>query len=144
LTIIVGPVGSGKSTFCKALLGEVPNTRGDVFFPKTWNRIGFHEQAPFLPNASARGMIVGFSQFDAAWYKEVIQATALQADFDTLANGDHVLVGTNGASLSGGQRHRMAIARAIYARPNMAIFDDVFSGLDTSTEDYVFQKVFGQ
>lgn len=144
LTIVIGPVASGKSTLCKALLGEAFTFRGSVQFnPKSGSTdIAFCDQSPFLLNASMRENILGFSSFDSEWYETVINSVGLLDDIKALPDGDHTLVGSNGVALSGGQKQRIAIARAVYSRKQTAIFDDIFSGLDSSTEQVIFDKVF--
>jgi ATP-binding cassette, subfamily C (CFTR/MRP), member 1 len=143
LTMIVGPVGSGKSTLCKALLGEVPFARGSISCTSKLTRVGFCDQSPFLANASVRSVIIGYGRFDKEWYEKVVEATALWPDIEGFVNGDESIIGPNGSNLSGGQRHRLALARAIYARPTVFIFDDIFSGLDAVTEEVIFTRVFG-
>jgi ABC-type multidrug transport system fused ATPase/permease subunit len=142
MTMVVGPVGSGKSTFCKALLGEIPFAKGHVLCTSRFTRIGFCDQTSFIPNVSVRKVIVGCGQYDEEWYNKVIEATALSPDIVTFPNGDQSMAGPNGSNLSGGQRQRIAIARALYARPTVFIFDDIFSGLDDSTENIIFENVF--
>lgn len=144
LTIVIGPVASGKSTLCKALLGEACTFRGTVQFNAKagLSEIAFCDQSPFLLNASLRENILGFSSFDREWYETVIQSVGLLDDIKALPDGDDTLIGSNGAALSGGQRQRIAIARAVYSRKQTAIFDDIFSGLDSSTEQIIFDKVF--
>jgi ATP-binding cassette subfamily C (CFTR/MRP) protein 1 len=143
LSMIVGPVASGKSTLCKAFLGEIPFALGSTVFRTKFDQISFCDQSAFLVNTTIRKNILGQGVFNGPWYDEIIDATALMYDFDKLIDGDDTLVGTNGINLSGGQRHRIALARALYARPDLAIFDDIFSGLDLKTEEHVFRKVFG-
>ncbi len=143
LTIIVGPVASGKSTLCKVFLGETPMAEGDVAFSGSFSHIGFCDQAPYLANGTIKENIIGFSNFDQFWYDEVIEATALRQDLDTFSHGDESVIGTNGKTLSGGQRQRVAVARALYAKSEIYVFDDALSGLDANTEDHVFGKVFG-
>jgi ABC-type multidrug transport system fused ATPase/permease subunit len=143
LTIVVGPVGSGKSTFCKALLGEVPIHEGDVTLHTSVPHVGTCEQTAFLSNGSVRDNIVGFSSYDAHRYAEVIEATALSFDLDTLPQGDLTNVGSDGISLSGGQKQRVSLARALYLQTDLLVLDDIFSGLDADTEDQVFRRVFG-
>jgi ABC-type multidrug transport system fused ATPase/permease subunit len=143
LTIVVGPVGSGKSTFCKALLGEIPFCEGDVTLNTSRSHVGTCEQTAFLFNGSVRENIIGFSSYDAHRYAEVIEATALCFDLDTLPQGDLTNVGSDGISLSGGQKQRVSLARALYLHTDLLILDDIFSGLDADTEDQVFRRVFG-
>lgn len=143
LTIVVGPVGSGKSTFCKALLGEIPFCKGDVMLNASVPHVGVCEQTAFLSNGSIRDNIVGFSAYEAKRYTEVIEATALSFDLDSLPQGDLTNVGSDGITLSGGQRQRVSLARALYLQTDLLVLDDVFSGLDADTEDRVFRRVFG-
>lgn len=143
LTIVVGPIASGKSTFCKVLLGETPTAEGDVTFNGNFSHIGFCDQIPVLTNGTIKENIIGLSIFDSLWYDEVVTATALTQDLGTFPQGDQSVIGTNGQTLSGGQRQRVAMARALYARPELYVFDDTLSGLDATTEDQVFRRVFG-
>ncbi|KAM0563315.1 hypothetical protein ACHAPJ_001033 [Fusarium lateritium] len=142
-TMVVGPVGSGKSTFCKTLLGEIPFSQGNVTLSMRCPRIGFCEQTAFLWNGTIRDNILGFSTYDEKRYISVIQATALSLDFAKLSQGDLTNVGSDGITLSGGQKQRVSLARAVYLESNLVILDDVFSGLDADTELQVFQRVFG-
>ncbi|KAJ6005636.1 hypothetical protein N7451_003580 [Penicillium sp. IBT 35674x] len=143
LTMVVGPVGSGKSTFCKALLGEIPFSEGSVVTKTQFRHIGFCEQTAFLSNGTIRDNIIGFSPFNSERYNEVIEATALNFDFGTLPQGDHTNIGSDGIALSGGQKQRVSLARALYLQSELLVLDDVFSGLDADTEGHVFQQVFG-
>lgn len=143
LTMVVGPIASGKSTLCKVLLGEVPVFDGQILFGPHASRIGYCDQNPFLTNATIKQNIVGFSPYDQARYHEVIEATMLTVDLLTLPQGDKTKVGSNGISLSGGQKQRISTARALYLETNIFIFDDILSGLDADTEEQVFENVFG-
>ena len=142
LTIVVGPVGSGKSTLCKALLGEIPFNNGSVVSSTRLAHVGFCDQTAFILNGSIRDNIVGFSPFNSERYAEVINATALSFDFVTLPQGDRTNVGSDGITLSGGQKQRVSLARALYLQSDLLVLDDVFSGLDADTEEQVFQQVF--
>ncbi|KAI0113106.1 putative ABC multidrug transporter [Daldinia grandis] len=143
LTIIVGPVASGKSSLCKALLGEIPYNRGTVTITSNPQHIGYCSQTSFLWNGSIRDNIIGYSPFDPERYAEVIDGTMLGVDFETLPLKDMTNVGSNGITLSGGQKQRVSLARCLYLKSDLLIMDDVFSSLDADTEDLVFQRVFG-
>lgn len=142
LTIIVGPVGSGKSTMCKTLLGEIPFSEGSVIMSTRFPHVAFCDQPAFLSNGSIRDNIVGFSSFDDERYAEIIHATALSFDLETLPQGDKTNVGSGGIILSGGQKQRLSLARALYLESDLLVLDDVFSGLDADTEEQVFRRVF--
>ncbi|KAJ0162666.1 Canalicular multispecific organic anion transporter 1 [Colletotrichum tanaceti] len=143
LTIIVGPVASGKSTLLKGLLGETPVSSGDVLMSVKHSRIGYCDQSPFLYNNTIKANIVGHSELDPQRYSQVIEATMLSTDFATFPKGDGTNIGSNGLTLSGGQRQRVALARALYLETDLLILDDILSGLDATTEEHVFRKVFG-
>lgn len=141
LTIVVGPVASGKTTLLKALLGETPSSKGFVHVFTV--DFSFCDQTPWLLSQTIQKNVIGFAPFDSAWYHTVIHVSCLADDIALFPNGHDTLVGSNGISLSGGQKQRLAIARAVYARKEVALFDDVFSGLDKTTEKKVFDRLFG-
>lgn len=144
LTIVVGPVGSGKSTLCRSLLGEVSYNEGALTLEKAASHVGFCDQTAFLFNGTIRENIVGFSAFDSERYASVIHATALSFDLNTLPDGDKTNIGSDGITLSGGQKQRVSLARALYLDADMLVLDDVFSGLDADTEEQVFSRTFGE
>ena len=142
LTMIVGPVGCGKTTLLKALLGEVPASSGIIRI--TANDVSYCDQSPFHMNGTIRDSIVAFSEFDDRWYNTVLEACALDEDLRQMPLGDQTQIGSKGIALSGGQSQRLALARAVYSRHDLCILDDVLSGLDMDTEQRVFHTLFGQ
>ncbi|KAM0248820.1 hypothetical protein ACHAQJ_009306 [Trichoderma viride] len=144
LTIVVGPLASGKSTLLKALLGEASIFGGQITLNSACGRIGYCDQDPFLTNATIRENIVAFSPFNSSRYNEVLEASMLVADLAILPDGDSTKIGSQGVALSGGQKKRVALARALYLESDLLMIDDIFSGLDADTEDGVFRKAFGQ
>ncbi|OTB04619.1 hypothetical protein M426DRAFT_320734 [Hypoxylon sp. CI-4A] len=144
LTIVVGPIASGKSTLCKVLLGETLIMDGQVIMGSNPSKIGYCDQTPYLSNATIRENIVGFAEFDQDRYNDVIEATMLGPDLSILPQGDETKVGSNGVALSGGQKQRVSIARALYLDSTFLVFDDVLSGLDTNTEEQVYRRVFSR
>ncbi|KAF4870090.1 ABC transporter FUM19 [Colletotrichum siamense] len=144
LTMVIGPVASGKSMFCKALLGEIPFAEGQTVMNMNCRTVGYCEQVPFLWNASIRDNIVGFfTAVDESRYAAAVEATMLSQDFRLLPQGDLTVIGSNGISLSGGQKQRVSIARALYTHCDLLVFDDVLSALDADTQEHVFRRVFG-
>jgi ATP-binding cassette subfamily C (CFTR/MRP) protein 1 len=144
LTIVIGPVASGKSTLCKVILGEAPVAQGEVTMGRGWlpGKVGFCDQTPYLSNTTIRQNIVGFSAFDAERYHEVIEASMLVPDLAVLPQGDLTKVGSKGITLSGGQKSRVCIARALYLDSSFLVFDDILNGLDGDTEEQLFRAVF--
>jgi len=143
LTMLVGPVGSGKSSLLKAILGETTSSNGNVSLNSS--EVAFCDQTPWVMNATIRANIIAESKgYDSAWFDTVVSACDLTIDLGRLPEGDLTQVGEQGVKLSGGQKQRIAIARAVYSRKPIAIFDDVFSGLDKVTEQIIFTQVFGK
>ncbi|QPC79478.1 hypothetical protein HYE68_010230 [Fusarium pseudograminearum] len=143
LTMLVGPVGSGKSSLLKAILGETTSSNGSVSL--NVSEVAFCDQTPWVMNATIRANIIAESKgYDSAWFDTVVSACDLTIDLGRLPEGDLTQVGDQGIKLSGGQKQRIAIARAVYSRKPIAIFDDIFSGLDKVTEQIVFTQVFGK
>ncbi|ETN41096.1 uncharacterized protein HMPREF1541_03031 [Cyphellophora europaea CBS 101466] len=141
LTFIVGPVGCGKSTLLNAMLGETTVNSGDLH--TTFDRAAFAGQSPWLISDTIRNNIVGTSVFEPVWYNQVIDACALRDDISSMAHGDQEIVDGGGSNLSGGQQARVGVARAVYSRQRVIIFDDVMSGLDARTESTLFTNLLG-
>lgn len=143
LTIVTGPVAAGKSTLCKALLGEVPFTEGTITFHQGLPRVGYCDQTPFLTNGSIRSNIIGFGPFDGQLYEEVLETVMLKDDLRSLPRADETPIGSGGISLSGGQRQRVALARALYLNADTYVLDDCTVGLDKPTADKIVSCLFG-
>ncbi|OJJ44494.1 hypothetical protein ASPZODRAFT_135308 [Penicilliopsis zonata CBS 506.65] len=141
-TMIVGPVGCGKSSLLKLLLGQVPPPEGQLY--THFSRAAYCAQQPWVFKATLRENIVGMSSpWDETWYRQVLQACALVSDMNDLPQGDQTGAGMRGGSLSGGQRIRMSLARALYSREPVLILDDVLTGLDSVTQQSISAAVFG-
>ncbi|KAF0318025.1 ABC multidrug transporter [Colletotrichum asianum] len=141
-TMIIGKVGSGKSLLLQSLAGETTVLGGA--FRRSCSHASFCSQPPWLRNVSVRNNILGESAFEADWYSMVIRACGLDRDFRELSDGDATMVGTGAMSLSGGQKNRISLARAVYARKPVIIVDEILAGLDQTTENQVFSRVFGR
>lgn len=141
-TFIVGPVGSGKSTLIRAILGEVPLRAGSIHADP--GNIAFVGQEPWIQNLTIRQNILGSASYNAEWYGRVVYACGLEQDIGNLPDGDATRAGSAGFSLSGGQKQRLALARAVYSREKTVLLDDVFAGQDAATEEHVFQNLFAE
>jgi len=144
LTMIVGPVASGKSTLAKGIVGQLPHIQGQLLYQHGPSEIAFCDQEPFIMDATLAENIVGFCTLDVDWLDTIITAVDLHKDLATLPQGKSTPVGSRGSRLSGGQRQRVSIARALYARKQFVVFDDVLSSLDPGTKDRIFGNVFGE
>ena len=75
-------------------------------------------------NGTIRENILFYSKFEESWYETVVKACQLKNDFENLPNGDLTEIGSTGTNISGGQRARIALARALYKKAEIYIFDD--------------------
>ena len=105
LTMLVGPVGSGKSSLLKGLLGELPSSKGYIYTSST--QAAFVDQVPWIRHGTLRENILGTSSFEHNFYFDVLYACALDQDIGNLPDGDSTSVGSAGIGLSGGQKLRV-------------------------------------
>ncbi|KAB8217223.1 P-loop containing nucleoside triphosphate hydrolase protein [Aspergillus novoparasiticus] len=141
LNMIVGPVGCGKSILLKTILGEIEPVEGNISISDP--EVAYCSQSLWILNKSIRENIIAGSRcYDGEWYRSIIHACRLDNDLREMPVGDNTLIGRQGIKLSQGQKQRIAIARAVYARKPFAFFDDVLNGLDKVTARKVFDRVF--
>ncbi|POR33259.1 ATP-dependent bile acid permease [Tolypocladium paradoxum] len=138
LTIVRGKVGSGKSSLLLAALNEMELHGGDLCRPD--EPVGYAQQLPFLQNKTIRDNIVFHQQFDAARYRQVIQACALAPDLAVLPDGDQTKLEEGGVGLSGGQKARVALARAVYSPCRILLLDDPLAPLDHDTASSIVRR----
>ncbi|KAG8874447.1 hypothetical protein FRB98_008435 [Tulasnella sp. 332] len=142
LSLITGATGSGKSSLLNALLGEMYCTSGRVHLDKSHHAVAYAAQLPWLQHATIRDNIVFRSPFDPARYDMVLECCALKPDLKVFEAGDMTEIGEKGVSLSGGQRARVALARAIYSRATVVILDDPLAAVDMHTARHLLQTCF--
>ncbi|KAJ7080949.1 multidrug resistance-associated ABC transporter [Mycena belliarum] len=152
LSVITGPTASGKTALLMALLGEMmllPDG-GRIIMSKNPERvdeyghmhgISYASQAPWLRHQSIKDNILFGYPYDEARYKQVIECCALQPDLDVLEDGDATEIGARGVNLSGGQKARVALARAVYVRNRFVLLDDPLSAVDSHTARLLFDKL---
>ncbi|KIJ35944.1 hypothetical protein M422DRAFT_782369 [Sphaerobolus stellatus SS14] len=152
LTLVVGPTASGKTALLMALLGEMTMLpgKGKLFLPKHQLRpdehgntgLSYAAQSPFLQHLSIRDNILFGSPYEEERYEAVLDACALRPDLSIFEEGDLTEIGSRGISLSGGQKARVALARAVYARTKYVLLDDPLSAVDSHTATVLLERVF--
>ncbi|WFD33892.1 CCR4-NOT core subunit cdc39 [Malassezia cuniculi] len=149
VSIVVGPVGSGKSSLLLALLGELQRANGETFMPDSTNATvdddgltssaAYCTQNSWILGTSVRENILFGTPYDEARYRQVLYACALEPDLDTLEFFDATEVGEKGTTLSGGQKARVALARALYSRARYVLIDDALSAVDAHTAQHLVE-----
>ncbi|KAJ2040841.1 hypothetical protein GGI08_008016, partial [Coemansia sp. S2] len=137
---IVGRVGSGKSSLLSALLGDMRKEKGNVVL---CGHVAYVPQQPWIMNATLRSNVLFGLKYDESFYNRVIDACALRPDLDMLTAGDMTEIGEKGINLSGGQKARVSLARAVYARADVYILDDPLSAVDAHVARHLFDQVLG-
>ncbi|KAI6037805.1 P-loop containing nucleoside triphosphate hydrolase protein [Pisolithus marmoratus] len=137
---VLGRVGAGKSSLLSAIIGDMTKTEGEVTL---YGSVSYAAQNPWVMSATVRDNILFSHEYDETFYNLVIEACALKPDLALLPQGDLTEVGEKGITLSGGQRARVALARAVYARADLVLLDDVLAAVDAHVARHVFDNVIG-
>ncbi|KAI5949274.1 YCF1 [Candida jiufengensis] len=140
LDCIVGKVGSGKSSIIQAILGDLYKLDGEVILH---GKVAYVAQVPWIMNGSVRENILFGHKYDPEFYNHVLKACALTVDLAILTKGDQTEVGEKGISLSGGQKARLSLARAVYARADVYLLDDPLSAVDEHVGKHLVDHVLG-
>ncbi|KAJ7760397.1 P-loop containing nucleoside triphosphate hydrolase protein [Mycena metata] len=140
LTGIMGRVGAGKTSLLSAIIGDMSRSEGKLTL---FGSIAYAPQNPWIMSATVRENITFNHLYDEAFYQTVLEACALGQDIALLPQGDLTEVGEKGITLSGGQRARISLARAIYARADPVLLDDCLAAVDSHVARHVFDHVIG-
>jgi len=141
LVMVVGQVGCGKTSLLSAMLGEMVCKNGGC---TVTGKCAYTSQEPWIQNASLKDNILASSpsegKVDADKYEEVLDVCALRDDLDILPGGDLAEIGEKGINISGGQKHRIALARAVYAGADIYLLDDPLSAVDAHVSRHIFDE----
>ncbi|GFG31607.1 hypothetical protein Cfor_03186 [Coptotermes formosanus] len=137
---VMGSVGTGKSSLLSALLAELKKECGVIALSDLDKGFGFVAQQPWLQRGTVRENILFGKSFEHNRYKAVIEACCLVDDFSTLPDGDLTGIGEGGVTLSGGQKARVSLARAVYQDKNIYFLDDIMSAVDVNVARHIFNK----
>ena len=137
LTVITGPVGSGKSTLLSTISDEPQDSNGTIQYEGT---LVFVPQLAWVFSGTIRENILFGEPYDEARYTTIIDACALKEDIQQFPDCDQTIVGERGEVLSGGQRARVSLARAVYADVDLYLLDDPLSAVDFKVGQHIFEK----
>ena len=142
---ITGDVGSGKTCLLNAILNNLdiinipPEQKMQIIINGS---TAFASQTPWILNDTLQNNILFFAEMDENKYNYIVDICQLKQDFALLTRGDFTEIGDKGVNLSGGQKARIAIARALYSNADIYLFDDPLSALDAYVGMSIFNKVF--
>eukprot|EP00731_Ephydatia_muelleri_P021706 Em0014g297a len=126
-----------ESTLLQTLLGEIKPIEGTVAVNGV---VSYASQNPWVFSGTLKENILFGSLFDVDRYNTVIQACTLNKDIAGFPEGDMTVIGNNGVSLSGGQRARVSLARAVYRKADIYLLDDPLSAVDTAVATHIFES----
>ena len=168
ITLVCGRVGAGKSLLLHGLLQEARILAGYVDCPRSprsgvpydaqsktaalqtlntpqWLRsdlVAYAPQVPFLLHTTIReNILFGLPMGDGKRYQATLEVCGLGPDLQDLKHGDLTDVGENGTELSGGQKARIGLARAVYSRARVLLLDDVFAAVDARTCQHIITRL---
>ncbi|CUM57292.1 uncharacterized protein AC631_05781 [Debaryomyces fabryi] len=134
--VITGVIGSGKSSLLSAISGLMTRTSGEVNVCGSLISCG----EPWIQNETFKENILFGSDFDPDFYKEVVHACSLESDMEILPAGDKTEIGERGITLSGGQKARLNLARAVYTNKDIILLDDVLSAVDARVGKHIMNN----
>lgn len=134
--VITGSIGSGKSSLLHALDRTMKLNSGKVLLQGSLLTCG----APWIQNTTLRENILFGLPYNDKWYNSVVKACSLISDFNILPAGDQTEVGDKGITLSGGQKARVCLARAVYANSDVVLLDDVLSAVDAKVGKHIMTE----
>ncbi|XP_033125832.1 multidrug resistance-associated protein 7-like [Anneissia japonica] len=137
---VIGTVGCGKSSLLAALMAEMNHDRGSTWVSSLEEGFGLAAQESWIQHATLRDNILFGEEYDNERYNAVLQACALIEDLKILPASDKTEIGENGVNLSGGQKARVALARAVYQDKDIYLLDDPLSAVDAHVGDHLFNK----
>lgn len=135
LTAIVGNVGSGKSSLLSAIIGEMVRVSGEV---RCNGSIAYCAQEPWVQTSTIQDNILFGHPLDMHLLHKAVEATCFDSDLDSFPHGMATQMSEKGNNLSGGQKARLALSRAVYSDADIYLFDDVLSALDPRVGRTVF------
>lgn len=143
INLVIGPTGSGKTSLLMALLGEMhflPSNPASWFNLPRKGGVAYAAQESWVLNTTIKENILFGAEYDESRYKDVVHQCGLERDLVLFEAGDETEVGEKGLTLSGGQKARVTLARAVYSRADILILDDVLAALDVHTSKWIVQK----
>ncbi|KAJ7919473.1 P-loop containing nucleoside triphosphate hydrolase protein [Mycena leptocephala] len=143
--LVLGPTGAGKTSLLMALLGEmhfVPASPSSWYNLPRAGGVAYAAQESWVLNETIRDNILFGAEYDEERYKKVLYQCALERDLELFEAGDKSEVGEKGLTLSGGQKARCTLARAIYSKAEILLLDDVLAALDVHTSKWIVEKCF--
>ena len=130
-------MGCGKSTLLATIMQESNLTKGEI---ERKGRVAYVEQDPFILSDTVQNNVLFGRELDEDWMQQVVSVCQLEPDLELFPRGILTQIGEQGVNISGGQRARIALARAVYSRADIYLLDDPLSAVDPAVANQIFEK----
>ncbi|XP_066297344.1 ATP-binding cassette sub-family C member 4-like isoform X2 [Branchiostoma lanceolatum] len=138
LVVVIGPTGAGKTALLCTIMRELAKVDGKVDVRGT---LAFAAQEPWAYPETVKNNIVDFGKpFDQEKYNRAVSVCKMERDIKGMTHGDETYIGDRGVTLSGGQKARLSLARAVYIDADIYLFDDPLSAVDAAVGRKLFNK----
>ena len=137
---IIGTIGSGKSSLLSAITGEMYARKGSSI--EIDGSLAYVSQKPWITSSTVKDIILFGKPYDEQRFKDSVRFSCLNEDLKIMDNGADTMLGDRGVNLSGGQKTRLAIARALYSDADVYLLDDPISALDINVGKKVMEEGF--
>ena len=145
LVVVLGETGSGKTCLINSILNYldyIPTLSNNKDIHNIVNgTISYASQNPWILNGTVRDNILFFNELDIERYSKVLEICQLLSDLNQLPGGELTEISSNGQNISGGQKARISLARAIYKNADIYILDDPISSVDPINSEQIFKNV---
>ena len=137
LLVVVGKIGSGKTSLLYSIMDETVKRSGTH---RVRGRLAYVEQEPFIFSGTIKDNICYGLEYAETRFRKAVVASQLDGDRDQFANGWDTTIGERGINVSGGQKARISLARALYLDADIYLLDDPLSAVDPPVANGIFNK----
>ena len=135
--VVIGQVGSGKSSLLATIMKECELRRGEFAVN---GELAYVEQEPFILSDTIKYNIILGKELNETRLAEVVKVCQLESDLELFPKGIDTFIGEQGVNISGGQKARIALARAVYSDADIYLLDDPLSAVDPGVADKIFKE----
>ena len=139
--IILGPTGSGKTSLINAILNNC-HIYSSNSLPIINGELSYYSQQPWIISDTLKNNILFFKQYDQEKYLQIIKMCQLEKDLEYLPYGENTEINSTSSNVSGGQKARISLARALYKEADIYLIDDPFASIDNKVGTEIFKEVF--
>jgi len=135
--VVVGQVGCGKTSLLYSIMEETGVMKGNA---SVAGSVAYVEQEPFIFSSSVKDNITFGKPFEQERFNQAIKSAQLERDMAIFTNGADTVIGERGVNISGGQKARISLARAVYADADIVLLDDPLSAVDPEVANKIFTE----